>query len=542
MIVLVRISCSWLLATSVGLAFSLIAATAIVLLQAVFKAIIMPFLGSHSDAMTYVSLVFNRFCLFLSFAGGLGLVTSGSLVGVVPLLYVVAVVAKHRIQFILKFIPLQSVVFILIFFVTTAIFVIASYLTLWNVYHELHWTYNGARDGIASYLQFLPSDAVAVLSQQIVQWSNFFSFSSALDFFKNDAVIGNITDIWADSAHSQTASSNSTALPDPSVLIQAYLGPFASWVPESLMMWYGPLLQQLHAGVHVRRLYSQLSEAYQQLTSYGHVTNVISYARSIIMDFSGYSFAFFLSILLQSVSHVYNAFVFVAIFSTSSWYFLTAQDDPIASSLQAFSGMLNMKPVVKQKLADFLRHSVVRVAEVTLAGSAAAFLCTWLVHSFALSQVKVLPSLIAAVFSALQLCPAQIVSLPCIIVSASSLWSSSCQEPISQKAALQLLMLIPQLYIVLYAQGDLNCQIYSSLSHSSSETRPSSPYLLSLFVAGGLLTFGLHGIIIGPLFFCVFSAMKIYYDFDRSEVAENEETVHKHYAFPTEYTPLPARQ
>jgi predicted PurR-regulated permease PerM len=177
--------------------------------------------------------------------------------------------------------------------------------------------------------------------------------------------------------------------------------------------------------------------------------------------------------------------------------------------------MLNMKKVVKEKLADFLRHSVLRVAEVTLAGSAAAFLCTWLVHSFAMSQVKVLPSLIAAVFSALQLCPAQVVSMPCLIMSTSSLWKSLRTENMSQGTALQLLMLIPQLYIVLYAQSDLNCQIYSSLSHSSSTTGSSSPYWLSLFVAGGLLTFGLHGIIVGPLFFCVFSAMKIYYDYDR---------------------------
>jgi len=198
------------------------------------------------------------------------------------------------------------------------------------------------------------------------------------------------------------------------------------------------------------------------------------------------------------------------------------QDDHSACSLQAFSGMLNMKRAVKQKLADFLRHSVLRVAEVTLAGSAAAFLCTWLVHSFGLSPVTVLPALIAAVFSALQLCPAQIVSMPCLIVSAASLWRSACNDKAAGHAtALQLLMLMPQLYIVLYAQSDLNCRIYSSLSHSSGATSSSSsPYLLSLFVAGGLLTFGLHGIIVGPLFFCVFSAMKIYWDHDRDEAAD----------------------
>lgn len=215
---------------------------------------------------------------------------------------------------------------------------------------------------------------------------------------------------------------------------------------------------------------------------------------------------------------MYNAFVFIALFLTSSWYLLTVRDDPIESSLQAFSGMLSMKEAVKQKLADFLRHSVLRVAEVTLAGSAAAFLCTWLVHSFGMSPVTVLPSLVAAVFSALQLCPAQIVSMPCLIVSAASLWNSLCSDKVaSQATALQLLMLVPQLYIVLYAQSDLNCQIYSSLSQSSAATGSSSPFLLSLFVAGGLLTFGLHGIIVGPLFFCVFSAMKIYWDHDGEE-------------------------
>jgi hypothetical protein len=198
-------------------------------------------------------------------------------------------------------------------------------------------------------------------------------------------------------------------------------------------------------------------------------------------------------------------------------------DDPIASSLQAFSGMLNMKKVVKKKLADFLRHSVLRVAEVTLAGSAAAFLCTWLVHSLGMSHVKVLPSLLAAVFSALQLCPAQIVSLPCLIVSTQSLWNRICRKDASLGTALQLLMFVPQLYIVLYAQGDLNYRIYSSLSHASSTHGPSSPYLLSLFVAGGLITFGLHGIIVGPLFFCVFSAMKIYYDYDGYDAADEAE-------------------
>ncbi len=199
-------------------------------------------------------------------------------------------------------------------------------------------------------------------------------------------------------------------------------------------------------------------------------------------------------------------------------YLLTVEDDPIVSLLQAFSGMLNMKKEVKDDLASFLRHSVLRVAEVTLAGSAAAFLCTWLVHSFGMSQVKVLPSLAAAVFSALQLCPAQIVSFPCLIVSAISLWNGVINLTDLASTTSQLLTFVPQLYIVLYAQGELNNQIYSSLSHSNSATGSSSPYLLSLFVAGGLLTFGLHGIIIGPLFFCVFSAMKIYYNHDKFDV------------------------
>jgi hypothetical protein len=44
-----------------------------------------------------------------------------------------------------------------------------------------------------------------------------------------------------------------------------------------------------------------------------------------------------------------------------------------------------------------------------------------------------------------------------------------------------------------------------------------------LFVAGGLITFGLHGIIVGPLFFCVFSAMKIYYDYDGYDAADETE-------------------
>jgi hypothetical protein len=136
-----------------------------------------------------------------------------------------------------------------------------------------------------------------------------------------------------------------------------------------------------------------------------------------------------------------------------------------------------------------------------------------------MSQVKVLPSLVAAVFSALQLCPAQIVSLPCLIVSATSLWGALLQPSGFQDPVLQLLMFVPQLYIVLYAQGELNCQIYSSLSHAANTTGTSSPYWLSLFVAGGLVTFGLHGIIIGPLFFCVFSAMKIYYDYDKYDIA-----------------------
>lgn len=542
MVVLMRISCSWLLATSVGPAISLIAVTAIVVLQFVLQNIAMPFIGSRNALVLYLSLIFNRFCLFTTFVGAVALLSSGSSSGIPLLLYVTSILFKSRIQVILKYIPLQSVVLVLIFFVTTVVFAIALYLTLWNVYHELRWTYNGARDGVASYLQFLPSDAVDVLTQQILQWSNFSSISNAaLDFFKNDLVNGNISRIWSDAQHTQDQSSNTSQLPDPVVLMQTYLGPFASWIPESLLLWVSPVMQQMHARAHVYSLYSQLSDAYSQLTSYGYVTSVLSYAKAMLMDFSGYSFAFFLSFLLQSVSHMYNVFVFTAIFFTSSWfvaplrhtsvsppfahltaptlfrYLLTVEDDPIASSLQAFSGMLNMKKVVKEKLADFLRHSVLRVAEVTLAGSAAAFLCTWLVHSFAMSHVKVLPSLIAAVFSALQLCPAQVVSMPCLIVSTSSLWKSLCSENMSRGTALQLLMLMPQLYIVLYAQSDLNCQIYSSLSHSSSTTGSSSPYWLSLFVAGGLLTFGLHGIIVGPLFFCVFSAMKIYYDYDRSD-------------------------
>jgi hypothetical protein len=321
MVVLMRISCSWLLATSVGPAISIIAVTTIVLLQFVLKNIAMPFIGSRSPLMLYFSMIFNRFCLFATFVGAVALLSSGSSSGIPLLLYVTSILFKNRIQIILKYIPLQSVVLLLIFFVATVIFAIALYLTLWNVYHELRWTYNGARDGVTSYLQFLPSDAVDMLTQQFLQWSNFSSISNAaLDFFKNDLVNGNISRIWTDVEQVQDQSSNASNVPDPVALMQTYLGPFASWIPDSVLLWVSPLVQQMHTRVHVHSLYSQLSDAYYQLTSYGYVTSVLSYVKAILMDFSGYSFAFFLSILLQSVSHMYNVFVFIAIFFTSSWF------------------------------------------------------------------------------------------------------------------------------------------------------------------------------------------------------------------------------
>ena len=321
MVVLMRISCSWLLAARAGLAFSLIAVTGIVIFQFVLKNIAMPFVGSRNPMVLNVSLIFNRFCLSATFLGAVALLSAGSSAGIPLLLYVTSIILKNRIQILLKFIPLQSVVLLLIFFIATVIFAIASYVMLWNVYHELRWTYNGAKDGIASYLQFLPSDAVDVLTQQLLQWSNFSSISNAaLDFFKNDLVNGNISRIWADSEHIQDQSTNSSKLVDPVALVQTYLGPYASWVPESLLLWVSPVVQLLHARVQGHSLYSQLSDAYNQLTSYGYVTSALSYAKAIFLDFSGYSFAFFLSILLQSVSHMYNVFVFIAIFFTSSWF------------------------------------------------------------------------------------------------------------------------------------------------------------------------------------------------------------------------------
>jgi hypothetical protein len=321
MVVLVRISCSWLLGTSLGLAFGVIAVSAIVVFQAALKNIASPLLGSHIPMVVYISLIFNRFCFFATFVGAIALLTSGSSTGVLLMLYIITVLVKNRIQIILKFIPLQSVVLVLIFFITTVIFVIASYLTLWNVYHELQWMYNGARDGLASYLQFLPSEAVDVLSQQFVQWSNFSSISNAaLDFFKNDLSNGNMSRLWAEAERLQNISSSAPDALDPVALLQTYLGPSVSWIPESVLVWVAPLAHRLHDGVHMHGLYSQVTEAYNQLTSYGYVTSVLSYAKAMFLDFSGYSFAFFLSILLQSVSQMYNAFVFIAIFLTSSWY------------------------------------------------------------------------------------------------------------------------------------------------------------------------------------------------------------------------------
>ena len=304
MVVLVRISCSWLLATRVGLAFGLIAVIAIVVLQFVLKLIVMPFIGSHNATVLYISLIFNRFCLFATFVGAAALLGSGGSMGLPLMLFVVTVLVKNRIQFILKFIPLQSLVLVLIFFIATVVFVIVSYFIAWNVYHELRLTYNGATDGVASYLQYLPSDAVDVLSQQFLQYSNFSSLSNAaLDFFKSDVIKGNISEIWADSAHPENISKTHN-MTDPVALAHTYLGPYASWVPESVLVWAGPVLQQLLAGVNAGSLYSQLTQAYSQLTSYGYVTSVLSYAKAIFIDFSGYSFAFFLSILLQSVSQM----------------------------------------------------------------------------------------------------------------------------------------------------------------------------------------------------------------------------------------------
>jgi hypothetical protein len=314
--------------------------SAIVVFQAAQKNIASSFLGSHSPMVVLISLNFNRFIFFATFVGAVALLTSGSSMGVLLSLYVIIVLVKNRIQIILKFIPLQSVVLVLIFFITTVVFIIASYLTLWNVYHELQWTYNGARDGVASYLQFLPSDAVDMLSQQLVQWSNFSTISNAaLDFFKNDLSNGNISRIWADSDRHQNISANASDSPDPVALLQTYLGPFVSWIPESVLLWVAPLALKLHDGVHVHSLYSQVTDAYNQLTSYGYVTSVLSYAKAIFLDFSGYSFAFFLSILLQSVNQMYNAFVFIAIFLTSSW--CPAASFPYPPSLFRFRNTLS---------------------------------------------------------------------------------------------------------------------------------------------------------------------------------------------------------
>ena len=322
MVVLVRISCSWLLGASLGPAFGVIAVSAIVVLQAALKNIASPLLGSHGPMVAYISLIFNRFCFFATFVGAIALLTSGgSSTGALLMLYITTVLVKNRIQIILKFIPLQYVILLLIFFIATVIFVIASYLTLWNVYHELQLTYNGARDGLASYLQFLPSEAVDVLSQQFLQWSNFSTISNAaLDFFKNDLSNGNMSGIWGDSDRLQNISSSAPDALDPLALLQTYLGPSVSWIPESVLVWVAPLVHRLHDGVHMHSLYSQVTHAYNQLTSYGYVSNVLSYAKAMFLDFSGYSFAFFLSILLQSVSQMYNAFVFIAIFLTSSWF------------------------------------------------------------------------------------------------------------------------------------------------------------------------------------------------------------------------------
>jgi hypothetical protein len=320
MVVLVRICCSWFLATSVGLAFGVIAVSAIVVSQILLKTMVLPFIASHNDLVLYMSLLFNRFCFFATAVVAVALLSSGSSMGVPLILYVGTVVVKNHVQIILKFIPLRSVVLVLIFLIATVIFAIASYVTLWNVYRELKWMYDEARDGVASYLQFLPSDAVDVLTQQFVQWSNFSSISNAaLEFFKNDLNNGNISRIWTDSGHPKNSSTHSSHEQDPVVLIQTFLGPSASWIPESLLFWLAPVVQKLHAGSHLHGLYSQLFDAYNQLTSYSYVTSVLSYAKAILMDFSGYSFAFFLSILLQSVSQMYNAFVFMAIFVTSSW-------------------------------------------------------------------------------------------------------------------------------------------------------------------------------------------------------------------------------
>jgi hypothetical protein len=317
--VLVRVCCSWLLATSVGLAFGLIAVSAIVIVQIVMKKLVVPFMVSQKAILVYLSLLFNRFCFFATFVVAVVLLSSGSSSGAPLMLYVTAVMIKKRIEVVLRFIPLQSGVLLLIFFVATVIFFIALYVTLWNVYHELRWMYQGARDGVASCVRFLPSDAVDALQQQFLQWSNFSTISNAaLNFFKNDLNNVNVSSTWSDSQRQNTTTSSS-AVVDPVALIQTYIGPYASWIPAIVLNWMSPVLQQLQDGAHAHSLYSQLLDAYHQLTSYSYFTSVLGYAKAILIDFSGYSFAFFLSILMQSVSHMYNAFVFMAIFFTSSW-------------------------------------------------------------------------------------------------------------------------------------------------------------------------------------------------------------------------------
>ncbi|XP_065582447.1 transmembrane protein 245-like [Artemia franciscana] len=124
-------------------------------------------------------------------------------------------------------------------------------------------------------------------------------------------------------------------------------------------------------------------------------------------------------------------------------------------------------------------------------------LWTWLIHTFFQSGLVIIPSVLAAILSALPVFGHYWVALPAPI----ELWL--VQDRATDAILLVVFQFLPLIYV--------NTAIYREIKGGGH------PYLTGLSIAGGILCFGIEGAIFGPLILCLLLvAIRVY----RSVVAE----------------------
>ncbi|XP_065558651.1 transmembrane protein 245-like isoform X2 [Artemia franciscana] len=203
--------------------------------------------------------------------------------------------------------------------------------------------------------------------------------------------------------------------------------------------------------------------------------------------------AMLITVIAGGGTAILNFIINRIIFMTALFYLLSSS----GKTYKPVELITSVSPGTGLTLGIAIEEAINTVCLASLKMALFYGLWTWLIHTFFKSGLVIIPSVLAAILSAVPVLGHYWAALPAAI----ELWL--VQDRATDAILLALFQFLPLTYV--------DTAIYREIKGGGH------PYLTGLSIAGGILCFGIEGAIFGPLILCLLLvAIRVY----RSVVAE----------------------